>query len=314
MRKQLNDTLRRLTGYELRRSPVPVDPARRIETPPSAPDPSRFALRYEPVDRLLTSPTFVLSSVRSGSTLLRLILDSHPDICAPHELHLGRIEARMLGHGRHAMHHIGLDERQLRFLLWDRILHRELQRSGKSGFVNKTPSDALIWADILACWPDCRFIFLHRHPAAIVDSWAQARSPALSRDEVAADVLAYAIGMEQAREFHGGLVVRYEELTRDPEWVTRRICDFLGVAWAAQMLDYGAVPHGGLRRGLGDWSVKLESGRVQPAGTLPTAERIPKALLPIARAWGYVSTPHPSTPSGMTMAGSHGGEAPGPGR
>jgi hypothetical protein len=282
----------KLTGYELRRPARAADPARRIELPPVAPQPTELAAlaeRVGPFDRLLAAPTFVLSSVRSGSTLLRLILDSHPEICSPHELHLRRIEAKALGHGQYALDQTGIDNRQLRNLLWDRVLHRELARSGKSRFVNKTPGDSLIWADILECWPDAHFIFLHRHPAAIVDSWEQARAPALSRDEVAQDVLAYATGMEQARAMRGGLVVRYEDLTADPASVTQRICEFLGLDWAPAMIDYGAAPHAGLRRGLGDWSAKVRSGRVQPpSAPPPPPERIPEILRPIAEAWGYV--------------------------
>jgi sulfotransferase family protein len=110
----------------------------------------------------------------------------------------------------------------------------------------------------------------------------------LSRDEVARDVLAYATGMEQARELHGGLVVRYEDLTHDPEPVTRRLCEFIGVEWRPAMIDYGAAPHAGLRRGLGDWSDKMRSGAIQPAAPTPPPEQIPEVLRPIARAWGYL--------------------------
>jgi hypothetical protein len=36
-------------------------------------------------DRLLRAPVFVLSPPRSGSTLLRVVLNSHPLLHAPHE-------------------------------------------------------------------------------------------------------------------------------------------------------------------------------------------------------------------------------------
>ncbi|MFJ8165549.1 hypothetical protein ACIRBY_32180 [Streptomyces sp. NPDC096136] len=41
-------------------------------------------------DRLVPSPVFLLSAVRSGPTLLRCVLDSHSRLHAPHELHLTR--------------------------------------------------------------------------------------------------------------------------------------------------------------------------------------------------------------------------------
>ncbi|MCZ9341292.1 sulfotransferase, partial [Streptomyces sp. TRM76130] len=42
----------------------------------------------ESARRLVPEPVFVISSVRSGSTLLRVLLNSHPDVRAPHEMHL----------------------------------------------------------------------------------------------------------------------------------------------------------------------------------------------------------------------------------
>lgn len=299
----MNDVLARLTGYELQRStrrsqppPPPVVISPKIPTIERIPEPIDAATldelrrKVKPVDRLVSAPTFILSSVRSGSTLLRLILDTHPQICCPHELHLRQVWATMRGSGRYAMGEVGFDDRALRNLLWDRILNRELARSGKSHYVNKTPNDALIWFEILACWPDARFIFLHRHPAAIVDSWRAATDGTASRDLLAQDVLAYATGMEQARAAHGGLVVRYEDLTADPLVETRRICEFLGVEWDESMVNYGSVEHAGVRRGLGDWSAKLKSGSVQPAAALHGADRIPDALLGVAGAWGYLSS------------------------
>src|SRR5690348_14293063 len=36
-------------------------------------------------------PVFVLSCERSGSTLLRYIIDTHPQVCSPAHLHLGQL-------------------------------------------------------------------------------------------------------------------------------------------------------------------------------------------------------------------------------
>lgn len=292
-RTAVNRALHRWTDYELRRrGPAPDRRPERgpvIHTPPVAPDPAELAARAArvgPHDRLLRRPTFVLSTMRAGSTLLRMMLDSHPRICAPHELHLRRVEANALGMAAHAIHECGLERDQLRHLLWDRLLHRELVRSGKTHFVNKTPTDALIWDEILACWPDARFVFLHRHPAAVVDSWQAAHGRTTSRDELAADVHAFTVGMEQARAAHGGLVVRYEDLTTEPGREGRRLCEFLGVGYDPAMIDYASVPHSGRRRGLGDWSDTLRAGRIRPA-TAVADGRVPAILAPVAAAWGY---------------------------
>jgi hypothetical protein len=40
-------------------------------------------------------PVFVLSCERSGSTLLRYIIDTHPQVCSPAHLHLGQLCASL---------------------------------------------------------------------------------------------------------------------------------------------------------------------------------------------------------------------------
>jgi len=101
-------------------------------------------------------------------------------------------------------------------------------------------------------------------------------------------VLRYGNALEDARSRHDGLTLTYEQLTADPEAVTRRACEFLGVAWEPSMLDYGAHDHGRFRAGLGDWSDKIKSGRIQAPEPLPDPREIPEALRPLSAAWGYL--------------------------
>jgi hypothetical protein len=240
-------------------------------------------------DRLLQQPVFVLSSIRSGSTLLRVMLNTHSQIYSPHELHLRGLSVSLRGsYVTRAMKELGMSPEQLQFLLWDRLLHRELMRHGKQVLVNKTPNDAFIWRRIVRCWPDARFLFLLRHPAAITDSWSRARK-SWTRDQVAKDVLRYMLAVEDARVTHGGLEVRYEDLTVDPARETQRICEFLGLEWEPAMLDYRRGQHGRFRAGLGDWSERIRSGEIQPVEHLPSAAEIPPVLVDISKRWGYLS-------------------------
>src|SRR4051812_25340112 len=73
-------------------------------------------------DRLLERPVFILSSVRSGSTLLRVMLDTHSELHAPHELHLIDLNVSMAGrHVGKSMRELGADSDHLQYLLWDRL-------------------------------------------------------------------------------------------------------------------------------------------------------------------------------------------------
>jgi hypothetical protein len=281
MKRRMNAALRRTTGYELRKPKSALTPEE------LAAQQRRQRRRLRAGDRLLEAPTFVLCSVRSGSTLLRVLLDSHSRICAPHELHLRDISVSLrTDYSERSLSEIGLGAERLEYLLWDRMLHRELAESGKDLLVNKTPSDVFIVERIRECWPDARFIFLLRHPVSITRS-RQASRPQDSEARNLKMVRRYCNAIEAARHTYDGLTVRYEDITTDPERETRRLCEFLGVAWEPGMVDYGQFDHGRLRPGLGDWSEQIKSGRVQPPKPLPSADEVPDALRELTAAWGY---------------------------
>ncbi|MEV0145584.1 MULTISPECIES: glycosyltransferase [unclassified Nonomuraea] len=120
--RRLNEALRRYAGVRFERVSAarpdgPSDGA--AETSPETPRPPADPEH----DRLLTAPVFILSPVRSGSTLLRAMLDAHPLPHAPHELHVWRLS---VGFGtslaRRAMEELGHNQADLEHLLWDRVL------------------------------------------------------------------------------------------------------------------------------------------------------------------------------------------------
>ena len=280
-KRALNRGLHRVTGYELRKpTTARPRPPRRRRNPGQTPG-----------DRLLEAPAFVLCSVRSGSTLLRVLLDSHSKIHSPPELHLRDLAVHVkTDYATKSLGEIALDEEQLRFLLWDRLLHRELTAAGKQVLVNKTPNDVFV-ADLIArCWSDARFIFLLRHPGAIARSRLETR-PQDSPDRNTEMVLRYCNAVEQARNSYPGITVRYEDLTADPRGETQRLCAFLGLQWEPAMLDYGRYDHCRMKPGLGDWKAKIKSGEVQAADPPPPLEEVHPSLHELCVAWGYESAP-----------------------
>lgn len=274
----VNRTLERATGHELRR--VRDEHGRRIR--PTAPPPTT---RAGAGDRLLVKPAFVLSSVRSGSTLLRVVLDSHSQIHSPPEMHLRDIAVQTKSkYVDRTLTALDLDARALEYLLWDRLLHRELNRHGKRQLVNKTPNDVFIVDRIRECWPDARLVFLLRHPAAIEASRMATRVGKDTPERNREMVLRYITALEGARQRYDGLTVKYEELASEPERVTKELCAFLGLDWEATMLDYGQHDRS-FKPGLGDWKDKIKSGKIQ-APTPPPADVHPD-LIPFVGAWGY---------------------------
>nr|WTB36362.1 sulfotransferase [Streptomyces sp. NBC_00830] len=242
--------------------------------------------------RLVDSPVFVLSSVRSGSTLLRVLLNSHSRIRAPHEMHLRTVHVQLSREfTADAMKALELDKEELEHVLWDRVLHLELTRSGKDVIVDKTPPNTLIWPRLQRCWPGARYILLLRHPDAVTASLTSRRTDP-DRKAIHAEVLDYCERLEEARRNLDAHVITYEELTAEPERTTRGLCAYLGVSWESAMLDYGRQDHGTFRPQLGDWSAAIQSGRIQAARAGDPSAELPPRLAEIARAWGYpVETP-----------------------
>jgi hypothetical protein len=288
--KLINSVLVRATGYHLSRPRT----GRVWKLPPGG------------GGRLLKEPVFIFSAPRSGSTLLRAILGSHSGLYAPPELPLKQLEVRADTQWiKASIDGLQLTVEDLEYMLWDRVLAEALQRSGKPRLVVKTPSNVLIWERIAACWPDAKFVYLLRHPAAVVASLHSSFNPEWhpgkdgSVDESVEKVVRYMTALDQAREGQAGFTVRYEELTASPETVVRDLCDFLGEPFEPAMLDYGRFEHDGFTAGLGDGSLNIRSGRIQPAAPLP--DQIPAGLAEICAAWGY---PHPGNENERAQSAS----------
>ncbi|OLT35202.1 hypothetical protein BJF79_07105 [Actinomadura sp. CNU-125] len=207
---------------------------------------------------------------------------------SPHELHFTKLRVVLANEfGEGAMKILGVTRQDLEHLLWDRLLHRQLVRSGKQVIVEKSPDNLCRWERLQDCWPDARYIFLLRHPSHIVDS-LYAAHPELGRERLYEEHLSrFVEPMRRARESLGGITVRYEDFTADPASQAKRICAYLGLPWEPAMLEYGRVSRR-FRYGIGDWGERIRSGRVQPMRPLPLLDEVPTQLHDWCRAWGYM--------------------------
>jgi hypothetical protein len=116
--------------------------------------------------------------------------------------------------------------------------------------------------------------------------------------------LKYMETLEVARASLPGLTVRYEDMTSDPKTQTQRICEFLGLEWEPDMLNYGRRDHGPYVMGFGDWKDKIKTGRIQPGRGLPKREDIPHELVEMCRVWGYLPAEDDDAPAPPPAAGA----------
>jgi hypothetical protein len=197
-----------------------------------------------------TSPVFVLSASRSGSTLMRFILDSHPDLACPPESDVTTACSRLM-HSWNILENAttgGQDSADALAAVRDTvddIYGRYLERRGKRRWCHKALGP-LHEAELMhRLYPEARFICLYRHCMDVIASGVEACPWGLHRfgfDNFAAQHagnsvaavgsywLATARTIMAFEQAHPDVChrVRYEDLVTAPEEAAAAIFSFLG--------------------------------------------------------------------------------------
>jgi hypothetical protein len=209
--------------------------------------------------KLQTGPVFVLCHGRSGSTLLRFVLDAHPELACPPETNLpglcvqlaavwSLIEGAPLSANRGA-EPPDIPEAAIAGVreTMDRMVGSYLARRGKKRYCDKSLGTAA-YAELLSrVYPEARFICVYRHPMDVIASGAEACPWGLNgygfEPYIGATpgniVMALAsfwadnvqaILAAQERLEGKCFSLRYEDLVSDPEDTAAKMFDFLGVS------------------------------------------------------------------------------------
>jgi hypothetical protein len=208
-----------------------------------------------------TGLIFIGGSPRSGTTMVQNILDSHTDILGlPEFKHLRDIiflknqldssVDKKLIHDFCKPEQIDQQFKELiQRLLIDVKQDKSVNKKGASTLSEKTPANVLVFQDLEKLYPSAKFIFVLRDPRGIINSLRNVKKKALKRGVKPPGFsmnLSKAIEHTKAHIEAGisfttkypdkAITVVYEELVRQPEKETRRLCEFLGVSWEESML------------------------------------------------------------------------------
>lgn len=212
-------------------------------------------------------PFFVVGAQRSGTTMLRLMLNNHPNLAIPFETGFVPIFYKKLAE----YGDLRVEENTVRLLGdisryykveqgdlipdRDRILSYPIEnypdlvhaimsdyaeRKGKRHWGDKTPFYVTELDTLWKVFPGCRIIHLVRDGRDVAlsqrsISWAPSNMQLLAADWRWKTVLASKIGSVLSEHY---LEVRYEDLVLATEQTLRKICRFIGEAYHEQMLDY----------------------------------------------------------------------------
>jgi Sulfotransferase family len=187
--------------------------------------------------------------MRSGTTLMRLVLDSHENIAIAPETGLMRVVQAnryvpFWMWGDEWFTRLGVGEDELDRALADfygGFLRRYAEHQGKPRWGEKTPFHSWHLDTMARLWPDAVVVATVRHPGANVGSlvakWHMPFERAIHRwKTINAELVAQA-GLLGDRI----LFCRYEELVLEAEVTLRELLDKLGEPWSEKVLQHDVV-------------------------------------------------------------------------
>lgn len=262
--------------------------------------------------RASRAPIFVMSDYRSGSTLLRYILDAHPDVCCPAQL-------RLAGFCQSAFTVIELlvepdlgsrsGDPTIASVRWivDQLMDSYCVRRGKARWCDKSPDNLDKVHMISSVFPDALYICLYRNCWDQIQStlahfgaaWYGRWPHPFGNDVIAAGVDRWCATTERllsVEHEHRGRTCRvtYEEFVKRPAHETGRLMAFLGLSnvpglpEAALTMEHSPGPADTMIRG----TTSVRADRIGGGGrlsltALPAAQR--RRLNRLLSTLGYMS-------------------------
>ena len=126
----------------------------------------------------VTKPIFILTLPRSGSTLLRYLLDAHSMVTCPPETQLTLMCSNIMNCWLDYQHPVAFEERERLALRQVRqavkaFIRWHLEESGKRFFCDKSLPNSEYGYLLATAFPQAKFICLYRHPMDFIASSVQ---------------------------------------------------------------------------------------------------------------------------------------------
>lgn len=219
-----------------------------------------------------SSPIFIVGAERSGTTLLRLVLTSHSDICIPPEstffvdqfAKYARRDLLQEAELRTFVNDLYQDEKFTEWKVHREYLTDEILRNAPLSYssaastvyrcyLGQKDPGAKVWGDknpvyifhlpkIFSSFPNAKVIHIIRHVCGVYNS---AKHSAFNRHygegllHVVSRNWAKALATTKRYDAHSNVLsVKYEGLLEDPKSTLMSICAFLGMDFQESMLEF----------------------------------------------------------------------------
>jgi len=206
---------------------------------------------------------FFVGCGRSGTTLVRALVGAHPDMAIPPESHFVVAQAPRRGEPFDPGTLVGALTASDRFALWEldradlaaavagaagypdavrAVFARWAERAGKPRYGDKTPGYVVHVPAIARLLPEAVFVHVIRDGRDVAASFLDVGWAASAEEAARHWALRVGRGRRAGRALGPGRYheLRYEDLVADPEPALRGVCDAVGLAFDAAMLDHRA--------------------------------------------------------------------------
>lgn len=199
-----------------------------------------------------TIPTFLVGTHRSGTTLLGLILDSHPDVSWFHHFEWVVSHLQLNQPWPSVPEYCQVLREDYGFKAWNLTLPEQCssypeavnnfleQRSQAAGKPRCGATVHTRYPALSKLWPQARFIHMTRDPrdvaaSVIVKGWAATPWHAAKRWRQAEELWdQLAAQLPDDRK----LVVRFEDLVSDPVTILHQVADFMEIPYTEDFFNY----------------------------------------------------------------------------
>ena len=255
--------------------------------------------RLQPSGPVPPPAPFVCGVTRSGTTLIRLMLDSHPDLAIPGETHwvpklIRRLENQkrtpdelaeiIVGSKRWQEFHLDADALRERFRAMDTghasdairaFYELYAEREGKTRYGDKTPGYLMEMVRIQRVLPEAHFIHIIRDGRDVSLSHMRMNwGPSTYEESAKLWVQRIQRARRMAPKVQHYKEIHFEDLVRDTEGTLRDVCEIIDLDFDPAMLTY----HERAEKRLQEKNVDLvrRHGPTQPAAVRMESHKLAK--------------------------------------
>ncbi|WP_404454409.1 sulfotransferase [Virgibacillus necropolis] len=210
-----------------------------------------------------TSPIFIGGAGRSGTTLLRVMLNAHPNLCSGPEFKMLQPIANLYNQMisiediRNA-YNINKDDVNRSFSSFISSFFGKFKLENTANrIVEKTPHNILIMKELINIFPDAKFIHVFRDGRDVASSLVT-----MNWHDFQGKPLPYVQNIQNATDYWKQVItksftdsndpilkgkvkfIKYEDLIAEPKKLMKDILTFIEEPWSEQVLDYSNVDRG----------------------------------------------------------------------